>query len=131
MSVFELQATNQGLDPIAECLRDAGLPHTLKSTGGGCMAIKVPLTEGATSYVLLTNAEFWQGEDGNTAEAAAASRYWECLDDGSCEGQCDGRDLILYTWGRGDDGCSIHELDELPTILRENMDGAPCPCGRS
>ena len=126
------QATDQGLDPIAAALVAAGIPFEVCSTGGNCMAIKVPLTEGATSFVWLTNASVNYGEDDlYTDTAAIAGRYWNCLDDDACEGQCEGRDLVLYTWGRGDEGCSIHELDELPQALRENMDGSPCPCGRS
>lgn len=129
MASLDTYATDQGLDPITEALRAAGIPHTVEQTGGNCMGVKVPLDEGATSHVFLVNASFVMGEDDCSPDAAAASRYWDCLGDGRCGGQCEGMDLELYTWGRGDEGASIIEPRDLPGALRENMDGAPCPCG--
>ena len=68
-------ATQQGLDPITDVLRGAGIPHTVDQTGGFCMCVNVPLVEGGSEYLYLTDAcGVWTAaEPGDVA----ICRYWE------------------------------------------------------
>lgn len=65
----ERAATDQGLDPICDVLRGAGIPHTVDQTGGFTMCVNVPLVEGGTQYLYLTSED----------DLVLIGRYWDCL----------------------------------------------------
>ena len=72
-------ATAQGLDPITEALRAAGIPHRVDQTGGFCMVVRVPLTEADTVYLCAT-----AGEVGGTCDVGM---YWDDCPEWHGEGQ--------------------------------------------
>lgn len=75
----EWHATEQGLDPIAEELRAAGIPHTVDQTGGFCMLVRVPLTEGGDPYLYL-NASEVEG-------TCCVGMYWDNCPEWHSEGE--------------------------------------------
>lgn len=95
-------ATRQGLDPITDALRAAGIPHVVDQTGGFTMCVHVPLDEGDTSYLYLTDD---QG-------GVLIGRYWNCED-----------------WhSEGEDTAPVCALDEVAGIVRAHIaDPRPCP----
>ena len=124
--------THQGLDPIVDTLRAAGIPHAVDQTGGFCMVVNVPLNEGGTSYLYLVDAAYQYGEPwGAAGEGVAGSRYWMCNDDLSCAGQCEGVDIV----DGGEDGifygATSFPMCDLVMYVRQHIaDNRPCPCGR-
>lgn len=53
-------ATDQGLDPICEALRDAQVPHEVDQTGGFIMCIRI-VGASAVRYCYLTRSEIGSG----------------------------------------------------------------------
>ena len=70
-------ATAQGLDPITEALRAAGIPYAVDQTGGFCMCVNVPLREGGSVYLYVTA--------GSAEGLCMVGMYWECEE---CYGEC-------------------------------------------
>ena len=72
-------ATAQGLDPITEALRAAGIPHAVDQTGGFCMLVNVPLTEGGDPYLYVSAGE--------VADTCDVGMYWDDCAEWHGEGQ--------------------------------------------
>jgi hypothetical protein len=106
-------ATAQGLDPIADVLRAAGIPFTIDQTGGFTMCIRVPMTEDGRQFVYVTAGDVL--DDYSLDGPISVGRYWECDSD---EMPCYEDD---EQWG-GD-----VMVDGLPAFLRDQMKLVPCP----
>jgi hypothetical protein len=105
-------ATQQGLDPIADVLRAAGLPHTIVQTGGFIMCVHVPLVEGGSQWLYLTAGE-WVGVD---ADLVLVGRYWDC--GAGCEGFSD----------TPDSECGMVRLPNVVDHVRREVARTPAPC---
>lgn len=70
--VCEWHTTEQGLDPIVEALRAAGVPHTVDQTGGFVMCVRVPLCESDSPFLYVIASD----EPGT----CFVSMYWDCPD---------------------------------------------------
>lgn len=104
-------ATDQGLDPIAAALAKQGVPFSVDQTGGFCMCINVPLSEGGAHWLYMTSAHEAFGID---ADATAVGEYWDCeaLYGGEYHSEGTDHGLILFD-----------DLRDLVTRLsRENAD---------
>jgi hypothetical protein len=73
----QFHATAQGLDPITEALRAAGIPHAVDQTGGFCMCVNVPLREGGSPFLYVTA--------GSADGLCMVGMYWDCEE---CYGEC-------------------------------------------
>ena len=106
--------TSQGLDPIIDVLRAAGIPYTVDQTGGFCMCVRVPLIEGDSQYLYLTLAE---GVYTNAGPGSVAIvRYWD-HDNG--ENQC-WLDLPYLA--------SAVALDDVVGVVRQSLAAGYLPC---
>ena len=75
----DFHATAQGLDPITEALRAAGIPYAVDQTGGFCMLVRVPLTEGGDPYLYVSASEV----DGT----CVVGMYWDNCPNWHSEGE--------------------------------------------
>jgi hypothetical protein len=106
----EQSATDQGLDPITERLRAAGIPHTVDQTGGFTMCVNVPLVEGGSEYLYITDAD---------DPFVAIGRYWDGGVDGCEWGQC---------WADyPDTGTGVH-IDDMVAHVRSLLSAGHQPC---
>lgn len=111
--------TAQGLDPIVEVIRDAGIPVSVDQTGGFCMCVRVDLVEGNSQFLWLTvnDGDVYEGD-------VVIGRYWDCGDNirandaVECDAWCTPPDAEV----------GIAPLDDVVIYIRREVDRSPVPC---